>query len=231
LKKYRTIFFDLDHTLWDFEKNSAETLHELFHDNNLAERVGVSAEVFITRYKTINYEMWEAYRKGDLNKELLRTERFRKAFAEFDFHDQEILDIFSSEYVEKSPEKTHLFPHANEVLDYLHGEYKMLIITNGFEEVQHRKLHNCGLKKYFSEVITSEKAGARKPHADIYLYAMAVSESRAHQSIMIGDEPMIDLLGAQNLGMDQVYFDPHNEKIPFDSTYRINSLLELKRIL
>lgn len=231
MSKYDVIFFDLDHTLWDFEKNSSEALLELYHEFNLEYKTGVKAQQFIDHYKSINYAYWEAYRKGEISKEDLRIKRFSHAFGDFGFHDLDMHEKFSDGYVRVSPEKTHLFPNAKEVLDYLNSKYPMYIITNGFQEIQHRKLKNCAIDQYFKAVVTSEMAGVKKPHHEIYRYAIQLAQTSPEKSIMIGDEPHVDLLGAQELGMDQVYFDAELRPTDFKSTYRITDLLELKNLL
>ena len=231
MKKYSTIFFDLDHTLWDFERNSAEALEELYHENNLTQRLGMSAPDFIAGYREINFAYWEAYRKGEISKEILRTERFRDAFKAHGLDDDQLVENFATGYVRISPEKTHLFPHAHEILEYLHEKYPMYILTNGFEEIQHKKLRNCNISKFFKEVITSEKAGVKKPHADIYHYGLRLAAAHPHETIMIGDEPDVDLIGAKNLGIDQVYFNVTEEPASFQTTFEITSLNELKKIL
>lgn len=231
MKSYEVVFFDLDHTIWDFEKNSSEALHELYVEFDLEKKVGINAETFISHYKTINYSYWEAYRKGEITKEDLRIKRFSHAFGDFGYNDLELHEKFSDGYVRISPEKTHLFPNAKEVLDYLFQKYPMYIITNGFQEIQYRKLINSGINHYFKNVITSELAGVRKPHADIYKYALGLANSIAPRCIMIGDEPHVDLLGAKNIGMDQVYFDAENREFDFQPTHHIKDLIELKKIL
>lgn len=231
MKKYQVIFFDLDHTLWDFEKNSAEALTELYHEFDLEKRMGVNAETFISHYKKINFQYWEAYRLGEISKEDLRIKRFSHAFGDFEMHDAEMHEKFSEGYVRISPDKTNLFPNAVETLEYLHENYPMHIITNGFEEIQHRKLKNCNIAHFFKHVITSEMAGKRKPHPEIYQYAMSLANTIAPYSVMIGDEPEVDLLGAKNIGMDQIYFDVDKKDPSFTVTHRIHDLSELKNIL
>lgn len=231
MKKYTTVFFDLDHTLWDFERNSSETLEELYNEIDLQRRLGMDAATFIDGYKKINFRYWEAYRKGEISKEILRTERFREAFRVHGMDDDNVVHHFAEGYVRISPEKTHLFPHTYEVLEYLHEKYSMHIITNGFEEIQHKKLHNCNISRFFKSVITSEQAGVKKPHAGIYHYGLRASAANPQECIMIGDEPDVDLIGARDVGIDQVYFNAENEPSSFNTTWEITSLIELKGIL
>lgn len=227
----RNVFFDLDHTLWDFEANSTEALLELIDLTNIHGILGKEVKSFIQRYKEINHTYWEMYRKGEMEKAELRIGRFRESLSEFGIENPEIHEAFAKGYIEISPEKTNLFPNAKEVLEYLHEKYPMIIITNGFEEVQWRKIKNCGIDKYFKKVVTSEMAGVRKPHPDIFRYAMGISNSIAPHSVMIGDEPSIDISGAVDVGMHAVFFDPHHKQIPSLASRTIHDLIELKSLL
>lgn len=231
MKNVRTVFFDLDHTLWDFEKNSTEALHELIDIHQLRHVLKDGAEEFIRKYKVINHHYWEAYRKGEIEKSVLRVGRFRHALEEQGVMDPSIHEAFSEGYVEISPAKTNLFPHAVEVLEYLNEKYPMLIITNGFEEIQWKKLRNCGIDHFFKHVITSEMAGVKKPHADIYRYALGLANTIAPHAVMIGDEPEIDLRGADDLGMPGILFDPNHKHPQSGFPIRIHDLLELKQWL
>lgn len=227
----KTVFFDLDHTLWDFEKNSTEALYDLIDKTRIAQRLNEGADAFIKRYKEINHVYWEAYRKGEIPKEELRLGRFKKALSEHGIEDPDVHDAFAEGYIAISPEKTNLFPHALEVLHYLSGKYPMHIITNGFEEVQMRKLRNTGMTSFFKHIITSEMAGVRKPHPDIFRYALNVSDSYAHSSVMIGDEPEIDIRGGAESGMQTVFFNPLKRDSTFPANYTIGDLKELMNIL
>jgi putative hydrolase of the HAD superfamily len=160
----KTIFFDLDHTLWDFESNSTEALLDLIDENNIHSRMTGEVDTFIQRYKQINHVYWEAYRKGEMEKSELRIGRFRDSLSEFGIDDPNVHEKFAQGYIQISPEKTNLFPHAIETLEYLSEKYPIFIITNGFEEVQRRKIRNCGMEKYFKAVITSEMAGFSQSH-------------------------------------------------------------------
>ncbi len=204
----------------------------MFVEKKLEEKLGVSPQTFIETYKQINRQFWDDYSKGLVDKIQLRDGRFRKALEAFGWKDEATVKYFSEHYIRLSPEKTHLFPGASEVLSYLHESYPLYIITNGFEEVQHRKLRNSAIDGFFREVITSEKAGVKKPDPAIFQYALSLSGVSATEAIMIGDEPQTDLLGAKNLGIDQVYFDPHDESASgFTPTYRIRRLEELRELL
>jgi putative hydrolase of the HAD superfamily len=229
--KYRHIFFDLDRTLWDFETNALLTLGELYGKYNLSERGVSSFMAFLKTYTQINDEMWAGYGKGTITKEDLRFGRFYKALADHGVNDEALSRAIGDDYIALAPSRTALFPHTIEALEYLSAKYPLYILTNGFEESQHVKLQNAGLTKYFKEVITSERAGYKKPDTRMFQYALELANAGANESIMIGDALEIDIEGARNAGMDQVFFNParhsHNEKV----TYEISSLHELMSIL
>ncbi len=228
---YEHIFFDLDHTLWDFETNSKEAFLELFDKYNLLEKGISSMDEFLTEYFLINEKLWEDYRKGLIVKEQLRYDRFSQAFHKFGISDKAFTTSFSDDYVNSAPYKTNLFPHAIEVLDYLKGKYALHIITNGFEEVQYLKMKTSNIEKYFTSIITSERSGYKKP--DIRMFEFSLEEAKANpaKSIMIGDSLEADIIGARDAGIPQVYFNPkslvHSEKV----THEIKSLNELKQLL
>lgn len=229
--RYKHIFFDLDRTLWDFETNSFETLSELYEKYRLDQKGIVSPNEFVKKYKTHNDLLWEQYREGSIDRATLRVDRFHKTLADFDIEDVALSYNIGNDYIEHSPRKTALMPHAHDVLSYLHEKYSLHIITNGFEEVQHIKIDHSDLKKYFREIITSERAGYKKPEKFIFDYSLETANARAEESIMIGDHLEIDLLGARNAGIDQVYFNPNNVPHTETITHEISSLKELLEIL
>ena len=157
------IFFDLDRTLWDFEKNSHTTLLQLISHFNLTDKGIDNAEKFIKKYKIHNEKLWDLYRENKINKEELRSKRFLMTLSEYGIDDKDLAEQFGLVYIKQSPLKTNLFPFSHEVLSYLKTKYTLHIITNGFEEVQYIKLAAADLKKYFDVVVTSEKAGVKKP--------------------------------------------------------------------
>lgn len=231
LKSYRHIFFDLDHTLWDFNRNSRETLEELFEIYSL-KNYGIEAfEDFVTTYRMVNDRMWDLYRRGVISKGKLRATRFYETLLEFEIDHPEMAADIDREYIARSPHKTHLFPHTLEVLGYLSKKYAMHIITNGFTEVQDIKLTKSGLKPFFTHKITSELAGVNKPDPKIFAYALNQAGAKRKESIMIGDNLQVDIVGARRVGLDQVYFNP--DKLPHgeEVTFEIQSLKELHGIL
>ncbi len=228
---YETIFFDLDHTLWDFEKNSSEALSELIAKFNLLQKGVSSVDSFLKEYFIINLRLWEDYRKNIISKESLRYDRFHQALKKFEIDDFELAKAIGNEYVAIAPYKTNLFPYSIEVLKYLKNKYMLHIITNGFEEVQHLKLRNSELTPYFSEVITSERSGFKKPDERMFLFSLDLTRANAETSLMIGDSLEADIIGAKNIGMHQVYFNPEGIPHEEDLTHEIRSLNELMTIL
>jgi putative hydrolase of the HAD superfamily len=231
MKKYSDIFFDLDNTLWDFDRNSAEVLHELFHKYNLEDLGVPTFEIFLDKYKSRNEMMWEQYRLGKIDKITLRDKRFSLTFWDLGLDAELAPRELSEEYIKISPTKTWLFPHAHEVLTFLKEKYTLHIITNGFEEAQSIKLKAADLAKYFSNIIISEHTGYRKPDIRIFNYASESAQAENKNCVMIGDGLIVDILGAQEAGWDTVYFNPakvpHSEK----PTYEISSLDKLVEIL
>ena len=225
------IFFDLDRTLWDFDKNSHTILLQLISDFNLLDKGVDTAENFIKKYKVYNERLWEAYREGEIKKEQLRSERFLMALAEYGIYDNQLADQFGLAYIKQSPLQTELFPFVHEVLSYLKNRYMLYIITNGFEEVQHIKLASSDLEKYFDLVITSEKVGVKKPNARIFEFALEQANARADESIMIGDDLLVDVLAAEKVGIQGVYFNPNNNKHKSEFTHEISCLSQLMLLL
>ena len=231
MKKYKHIFFDLDHTLWDFATNSKLALKQIFEENKLAERGIPSFEKFHDKYVPINDRFWARYHNGFVSKEKLRHGRFYDTLKEFNILDGELAEIMAESYVTISPKMTALFPDAVEVLQYLQAKYKLHLITNGFAEVQWIKLENSGLKPFFEHIIISEEVGTQKPDKAIFEIAMDRAATHADECIMIGDNYNTDIVGAQNAGIDQVFFNPTKNRKKQAVTYEIRELIELKTIL
>ena len=231
MSKYKHIFFDLDHTLWDFETNSRETLLEIITEFSLLEKGLPSAQVFINRYQQINTEMWDDYRKGLLDRLTLRNTRFHRALLEFDIDDYELSLKLGEQYLKRSPLKKNLFEGALQALSYLKNKYTLHIITNGFNEVQFIKLEHSQLAPFFTHIITSEAANSKKPEKEIFDFALNLAQAKTSESIMIGDSLAEDIQGARNYGIDQIYFNPHKNQHTQQVTFEINSLLELMVIL
>jgi putative hydrolase of the HAD superfamily len=230
--KYTHLFYDLDHTLWDFDKNSEEAMKDGFEQLGLNTFLGVDFDTFHPQYKEVNQVYWKRFRDGHVSREDLRWKRMQATFLTFKKYDEKLVMDLSDLYLEILPTKTHLFPHAKEILDYCQAKkYQMHLITNGFEGTQKRKLANTNLTNYFGEMISSERAMKSKPHAEIFNMAMNLTDAKAEQSIMIGDHFDVDIVGAQNVGMDQIYFNPNKRLQDGKATYEISCLSELFEIL
>jgi putative hydrolase of the HAD superfamily len=230
-KQYKHIYFDLDHTIWDFDKNAEETLHELYLLHKLADIGLKSADIFIETYTVNNHRLWREYHSGNISKEQLRQARFNQTFIDLGVHPDVIPNGFEDAYVQLCPTKTHLFPHAHETLAYLHNKYTLHLISNGFKESQDVKIGNTGIGKYFQHIIVSEIVGANKPDKAIFQYALDLAGAAKNQSIMIGDSLEADVYGALNFGMDAIYFNPLNAEKPHDVPLQIKHLQELMEML
>ncbi|MFZ1686857.1 MAG: YjjG family noncanonical pyrimidine nucleotidase [Flavobacteriales bacterium] len=231
VKRYAHIFFDLDHTLWDFRANSRATLNELFLELDLPGSGIVDAEDFITVYEGINAALWARYSSGSVDKDVLRVLRFRNTLLQFGVKDDKLARSLGHLYIERCPRRTALVPGALDLLDHLRGRSALHIITNGFQETQHTKLACSGLVDHFDAIVTSERAGARKPDERIFRYALNKAGARAEDSLMIGDDVEADIVGARSAGLHQVLFDPENRHGEVEATHTIAHLSELLPLL
>jgi len=233
--KYKHLFFDLDHTLWDFEANARATLLQLYEDLNLSARGIDNFELFYNNYLAHNEKLWERYRNGLIKQSELRIKRMRLALLDFKIADDVLAEKMNVQFLDLLPSRTILFPYTTYILDLLTEKgYALHLITNGFEITQHSKLTYSGLAKYFKEVITSEGSNSLKPNKEIFDYAFLKAGAKPQESIMIGDTLDVDILGAVNAGIDQVYVNHVSTdkgivqgKPP---TYTIFSLKELENI-
>jgi putative hydrolase of the HAD superfamily len=230
-KTYKHIFFDLDHTLWDFERNAEETKREMFEVLKLKERGIENYETFREKYVGINLALWALYRDDKVGKDELNFRRFYDTLRVLGIDDRELGQAMAAGFIEGISTKTYLFPHAKEILEYLYTKYPLYIITNGFEEVQYSKLKNSGMDRYFTSVITSEEAGSKKPDPEIFHYALRKTGASANESIMIGDDLDVDIAGARQLGIDQLYVN-HDRKVHSEPvTMEVFSLEEIMELL
>jgi len=231
MKQYKHVFFDLDRTLWDFEKNAQEAYAEIYEKYDLKHRGVSGIEAFTQSYLAHNDALWALYRDGKIEKEYLRSRRFELTLLDFGIEDYNLSEQIGMGYITISPQKTNLFPHSIEILEYLSGKYPLHIITNGFEEVQFKKLNYSKLDVYFTHVITSEAAGCKKPDTGIFEYAFQQTGALPQDSLMIGDDIEVDIVGAQNAGMDAIFFNPlkiiHNGEVKQE----VFDLIELKDLL
>ncbi len=224
------IFFDLDHTIWDFEKNSSEAIHELFFAFNLDKKIE-SVSDFIETYQRINSIYWQKYRDGEINKETVRTGRFYDTFKEYNIDNLKDLAIeFGDQYIQLSPKKNHIFPHTHETLKYLDNKYPLHIITNGFKEIVDIKLRHSDLSQYFDIVICSEEIGVNKPNPLVFAKSLEKAGASPNESVMIGDSYEVDIQGAKNSGMKTIFFNPNKVDINTESI-QIHCLSELQKLL
>lgn len=231
MKKYQHIYFDLDRTLWDFERNSIMAFKEIFKKYNLY-RLFPDFDLFVEVYKRHNESLWDLYREGKIRKLKLRTERFLLTIKELGVDDADLAQKIGDEYVTISPQQTVLFPNTHEILTYLkEKKYKLYIITNGFKEVQYVKMDNSDLTKYFDKVFTSEEVGCQKPKPEIFSHAITSVNAKKSESIMIGDDFNVDIMGAKNYGIDQIFFNPNEHKFDILPSFEVVNLIEIKNIL
>jgi len=226
-RQINDVFFDLDHTLWDFDKNSGLAFERVFHKH----QIELSLTDFLRVYEPINLMYWKKYREERVSKTELRRGRLIETFAVFNLKFPiETIDELAHCYIAELPVNNHLFSGTFEILDYLHKKYKLHVITNGFEEVQHLKLTNSGIKKYFKTVTTSEEVGLKKPHPSVFQTALTKATALPQKSVMIGDSFEADIIGAQNAGMHTLFFNYRSEKVnpPWAA---INKLSEIKNYL
>lgn len=229
--KYKHLFFDLDHTLWDFEANARATLETLYSDLQLASRGVNDFDLFYRNYLAHNDKLWERYRKGYIRQDELRVKRMWLSLLDFKIADDLLSQQMSTQFLDLLPTRTILFPNTKEVLGYLTDKgYELHLITNGFEKTQHSKLKYSGLNMFFKEVITSEGSNSLKPNKEIFDYALRRSGASLSESIMIGDTLEVDILGARNAGMDQVFVNHLKIAIEENPTYTVYSLKELEGI-
>lgn len=224
MKGITDIFFDLDHTLWDFDKNSELTFETIFKKY----KVDLPLNEFLEVYLPVNKKYWKLFREGKIEQKNLRFKRLNEVFEILKFKSSEqLVDDLSQAYIEYLPNHNYLFPDTFEVLTYLKQKYKLHIITNGFYEVQHKKLGNSKLKPYFKTITTSEDAGVKKPNKIIFEFALDLAKTKNNTSIMIGDSLEADVEGAKASGMQAIFFG----KEPTYNGLQIQNLNELKLIL
>jgi putative hydrolase of the HAD superfamily len=229
--KYGHLLFDLDHTLWDFEANAKATLQEL-HVALQLEKKGVDDfERFHKNYIAHNEKLWERYRNGYIKQEELRIKRMWLALLDFKISDEELAQELSARFMDLLPTRTILFPYTKEILQYLKNKgYSLHLVTNGFEKTQQNKLMYSGLRPFFTEIITSEGSGSLKPSKEIFQFALDKCCATASECIMIGDNVEVDIIGAMNAGIDQVYVNHLGVHPTVTPTYSVHSLKELEEI-
>ncbi|MEP2771384.1 MAG: YjjG family noncanonical pyrimidine nucleotidase [Fulvivirga sp.] len=230
MQQYRTIFFDLDHTLWDYDTNSVEALSDLFHKYELHQAKGITLDGFLETFTKVNNKLWNNYNKGHIERDDIRQKRFDKILKKFGITDMDKSLMMSEEYISICPTKTNVFPYTFETLEYLKNKYNLYILTNGFDDVQHIKMTASNLAPYFKGVVTSD-SGHRKPSREIFEYALDKAQTSNTESIMIGDNLSTDITGAQNAEMDAVFFNPHKREHKATVNYEISCISQLVDIL
>jgi len=231
MSKYKHIFFDLDRTLWDFDAAAEVAFERIYEKYNLKSLGIPSAHEFHTVYHPLNEELWVLYRADKITKDELNRTRFMKPLEHYGIHDVELADHLSEDYVYWSPRIVKLVPGTMELLNYLKPKYHLHLITNGFQEVQHTKLHGSGLEPFFETLTVSEEVGVKKPNPEIFHYALRKAGAIAEESLMIGDEMAVDIDGARAAGMDTVLLNSKREMIEGDRTFEVNDLREIMEIL
>lgn len=221
------IFFDLDHTLWDFDKNSELAFDKIFKESHPS----IDTKLFVEIYAPINQACWKLYQVDKISHDELRYKRLKDSFDAMNYSISDLaIDQMSVDYINYLPENNILFDGAIEVLNYLKPNFNLHIITNGFAEVQYKKIANSGLTDYFSTITNSEMAGVKKPNPIIYQHALNLAKANKQQSIMIGDCIEADVIGALNFGMDAIHFNENKAEIP-EHIKQVHHLLELKKYL
>ncbi|ARV16680.1 YjjG family noncanonical pyrimidine nucleotidase [Polaribacter sp. SA4-12] len=228
MAQIKHVFFDLDHTLWDFEKNSDLTFEKIFTINN----INTDLASFLEVYKPLNFEYWKLYREEKVTKGELRYGRLKKTFDAINYViSDETIDVIADQYIECLADFNYLFEGTFEILDYLKDKYKLHIITNGFEEIQSRKMISSNIYHYFDKVITSESVGVKKPNPKVFTYALDLAKADKENSIMIGDSIEADINGALKIGMKAIHCNFENEIINSNEFISITSLLEIKQYI
>ncbi|GHV53423.1 noncanonical pyrimidine nucleotidase, YjjG family protein [Bacteroidia bacterium] len=228
---YKNLFIDFDDTLWDTQTNNKKCLEELYAGYHF-DRYYASFEAFYDYYQPYNLQLWQQYHHHEIDRRTLIIERFRHILQPTGACDDESILRFNRDFLEKTTGKIALLPGAIELLEYLRPSYKLIILSNGFREIQHKKLANAGLTPYFHRIILSEDAGYQKPHKEIFDYALKNTNSRRTETLMIGDNWDADIAGAKQAGIAQLWFNPQN--LPpggFSPTFTARSLAGIKEIL
>lgn len=230
--KYLHLFFDLDHTLWDFEMNAKEALFDLYERNHLGEKGIPDFEAFFKKYSYHNKRLWDRYTKGFIKQDELKWKRMWLTLLDYKIADETLSKSLAVDFLDVLPTKKNLFPYTIEILSYLKNkDYQMNLLTNGFESVQHNKIRHCNLAQFFGQIITSEASNSLKPKKEIFEYALKKTEGLVESSIMIGDNLDADIQGGINAGMDTIFVNHLNIKPHIHATFEINHLKQLEDIL
>lgn len=230
--KIQHIFFDLDNTLWDHRRNAYLTIRDLFEKEEITLRYRIDFEEFHAVYHDINEKLWEDIRDGIIDKEYLRKHRFYDTFRHFKVDDEKLAMYFEEHFLDKILNHNNLVEGAGYILEYLKSKnYILHIISNGFKEVTERKCILSGIDHYFQTITSADSVGVRKPNPAIFEYALGLSDAQKETSILIGDDWIADVVGAQNFGMDVIFFDILNENPQQGGLKMIKHLLQIKEYL
>ena len=232
MQKINHVFFDLDNTLWDHRKNAKLTLQKLFTKHQIIENHHINFDDFHEQYHIINEQLWADLRDEKIDKEYLRKHRFYDTFLKFNIDDFELSQKFEHSFLDEIVEYNEVVEGTFDVLDYLtEKKYKLHVITNGFEEVTHRKIDGSGITKYFETVTSADDVGVRKPNPKIFDQCLKVANATKEESILIGDDWIADVLGAKNYGLDVIFFDVFKEQPALTELKRVENLVEIKNLL
>ena len=230
--KYKSLFFDLDDTLWDTYHNNKECLEEIY-DIYFFGKHYTSFEAFFSIYWPNNLMLWAKYRNHEIDRRTLITERLLYMLRPMGIESEEHALKINNDFLFRTSKKTKLIDGSIDLLEYLYPKYRLFILSNGFREIQSLKMQNSGLASYFERIILSEDISIQKPHKEIFDYALKNTNSRRTESLMIGDSPEADIIGAQNARIDQLWLNPKGIQSPFNNTptFIVRSLQEIKDIL
>lgn len=231
MSKYKNIFFDLDDTLWAFSENSRDTFEETYMKHNF-DAYFDSFEHYYALYLKRNVELWEEYAEGKVTKDSLNEQRFFYPLQAVGVNNPDLAKQFSEDFFSVVPTKAKLMPHAKEVLEYLAPHYNLYILSNGFRELQSKKMCASGIDCYFKKIVLSEDIGILKPYPEIFHFALSATQSELRETVMIGDNWKADITGARGVGMDQIFYNIEGrEEFPFKATGVIRGLKELLEVL
>lgn len=226
------IFFDLDHTLWDFEENARICLTDIFNTHRIADLGVPDFELFFQTFSHVNKTFWFLLDTKKITHEDLRKERFRSTFADLgvEISEQQSEDM-NAQFLALLPHQAHLMPHTIELLEALKPHYQLHILSNGFEQVQRQKMASGGILSYFTHIITNDMAQAHKPSRAMFTYALITADCSAQESLMIGDNWVADIEGALNMGMTAIHYDPAQEPCQTPEHVRVSSLHQIPQLL
>lgn len=230
--KYKSIFIDLDDTLWAFTENARDTFEDMYHQYRF-ERYFQSFDHFMELYVPKNLELWDLYGRHEISKDELNARRFSYPLLQVGVDDPALVKAYSDGFFAAIPYKRKLMPHAMEALEYLSGKYRLYILSNGFRELQEQKMRSAGILRYFRKIVLSEDIGVHKPFPAIFNFAMSATQSEFRTSLMIGDNWKNDIVGAREVGMGQGYYCPDAEPsvLEFQPTFLLRDWEEIEKVL